>query len=245
MHPYATIGDDVVIGEGTTIFPGVHVLRGVRSANRSPSIPTWSCTRERGSGIGAGFTRGRYWGRSGSAIARKRDVTNSRPNSATSTSADDVEIGAGATIDRGTYGPNLVGEGTKIDNLVMIAHNCRIGRHNLLCSQAAIAGSRSTGDGVVMAGQVGVRDHVHIGQGAVLCSKAGVSNDVPAGAVMLGQPATPLRQQKLQMAPWPNSPRCGGSFAPSSAGGPAVRRLDPKIRKPTRGHDSGHRDVLA
>ncbi len=93
----------------------------------------------------------------------------------------DVEIGAGTTIDRGTYGPTSIGEGTKIDDLVMVAHNCRIGRHNMLCSQVGIAGSTTTGDYVVMAGQVGVRDHVHIGDRAVLGAMAGVTNDVPDG----------------------------------------------------------------
>ncbi len=96
----------------------------------------------------------------------------------------DVEIGAGSTIDRGTYGPTRIGEGTKIDNLVMIAHNCRIGKHNLICSQVGIAGTSSTGDYVVMAGQVGVRDHVHIGARAVLGAMAGVINDVPEGAAL-------------------------------------------------------------
>jgi UDP-3-O-[3-hydroxymyristoyl] glucosamine N-acyltransferase len=112
----------------------------------------------------------------------------------------DVEIGAGTTIDRGTYGPTVVGEGTKIDNQVQIAHNCRIGRHNLLCAQVGIAGSTTTGDYVVMAGQVGVRDHVHVGEGAVLTAMAGVTNDVPAGASMMGIPATPVREQKLKQA---------------------------------------------
>ena len=112
----------------------------------------------------------------------------------------DVEIGAGTTIDRGTYGPTVIGEGTKIDDQVMIAHNCRIGRHNMLCSQVGIAGSTSTGDYVVMAGQVGVRDHVHIGERAVLGAMAGVINDVPDGARMIGIPATPEREQKLKQA---------------------------------------------
>ncbi len=112
----------------------------------------------------------------------------------------DVEVGAGSTIDRGTYGATLIGEGTKIDNLVMIAHNCRIGRHNLICSQVGVAGSTTTGDYVVMAGQVGVRDHVHIGAGAVLGAKAGVSGDVRDGVHMLGTPAVPEREQKLLFA---------------------------------------------
>ena len=112
----------------------------------------------------------------------------------------DVEIGACSTIDRGTYSATVIGDGTKIDNQVMIAHNCRIGRHNLICSQVGIAGSTTTGDYVVMAGQVGVRDHVHIGTGAVLGAKSGVSNDVADGAHMLGTPAIPLREQKLKFA---------------------------------------------
>jgi UDP-3-O-[3-hydroxymyristoyl] glucosamine N-acyltransferase len=113
---------------------------------------------------------------------------------------DAVEIGSGTTIDRGTYGPTTIGEGTKIDNLVMIAHNCRIGRHNMICSQVGVAGSTSTGDWVVMAGQVGVRDHVHIGSGAVLGARSGVSNDVPEKTTVLGEPAIELRERKLQLA---------------------------------------------
>jgi UDP-3-O-[3-hydroxymyristoyl] glucosamine N-acyltransferase len=113
---------------------------------------------------------------------------------------DDVEIGANSAIDRGVYGPTKVGDGTKIDNLVQVGHNCRIGRHNLLCSQVGIAGSTTTDDYVVMAGQVGVRDHVHIGKGAIISAMAGVTNDVPAGEIMLGAPATPVREQKLKIA---------------------------------------------
>ncbi len=109
---------------------------------------------------------------------------------------DDVEIGACTTIDRGTFGPTRIGAGTKIDNLVQVAHNCQIGRHNLLVSQVGIAGSCSTEDHVVLAGQVGIADHIHIGAGAVVGAKAGVPRDVPAGARMLGAPATPEREQK-------------------------------------------------
>jgi UDP-3-O-[3-hydroxymyristoyl] glucosamine N-acyltransferase len=112
----------------------------------------------------------------------------------------DVEIGAGTTVDRGTYGSTVIGEGTKIDNQVMIAHNCRIGRHNMLCAQVGIAGSTTTGDYVVMAGQVGVRDHVHIGEKAVLGAMAGVINDVPDGARIVGIPATPEREQMVKQA---------------------------------------------
>ena len=111
-----------------------------------------------------------------------------------------VEIGAGTTIDRGAYGPTVIGEGTKIDNLVQIAHNCRIGKHNLICSQVGIAGSSKTGDYVVMAGQVGVRDHIEIGDQVVLGAMSGVANNVASGSVMMGIPATKERDQKLKQA---------------------------------------------
>jgi UDP-3-O-[3-hydroxymyristoyl] glucosamine N-acyltransferase len=108
----------------------------------------------------------------------------------------DVEIGACTTIDRGTFQATRIGEGTKIDNLVQIAHNCQVGRHNLLVSQLGIAGSSTTGNYVVIAGQVGIVDHVHIGDGAIIGAKAGVTKDVPAGQRTLGAPATPERDQK-------------------------------------------------
>jgi UDP-3-O-[3-hydroxymyristoyl] glucosamine N-acyltransferase len=109
---------------------------------------------------------------------------------------DDVEVGACTTIDRGTFQATRIGEGTKIDNLVQVAHNCQIGRHNLLVSQMGIAGSSSTGDYVVVAGQVGITDHVHIGEQTIIGAKAGVTKDVPPGQRMLGAPATPEREQK-------------------------------------------------
>jgi UDP-3-O-[3-hydroxymyristoyl] glucosamine N-acyltransferase len=112
---------------------------------------------------------------------------------------DDVEIGACTTIDRGTFQATRVGEGTKMDNLVQIGHNCRIGRHNLLVSQMGIAGSSSTGDYVVIAGQVGIVGHVHIGDRCMIGGQAGVTKDVPTGQRMLGTPATPEREQKRIM----------------------------------------------
>ncbi|MBX3422103.1 MAG: UDP-3-O-(3-hydroxymyristoyl)glucosamine N-acyltransferase [Pirellulaceae bacterium] len=110
---------------------------------------------------------------------------------------DDVELGAGTSVDRGTYGPTRIGTGTKIDNQVQIGHNCHIGKHNLICSQVGIAGSCSTGDYVVMGGKVGLADHVHVGDRAMLGGGTGLMRDVEPGEVMLGAPAGP-RKQKLQ-----------------------------------------------
>lgn len=108
---------------------------------------------------------------------------------------DDVEIGACTTIDRATFGTTRIGAGTKIDNLVQVAHNCQIGKHNIFASQVGIAGSVTTGDYVVLAGQVGVADHCRIGDRVMLGAKSGVHNDIGPDQKMLGAPATPLAEQ--------------------------------------------------
>lgn len=107
---------------------------------------------------------------------------------------DDVDIGACVTIDRGTFGSTRIGKGTKIDNQVMIAHNCQIGEANLLVSQVGIAGSTTTGSHVVMAGQVGVADHLTIGDRVMIGPCAGVTKNIPSDSRMLGQPARPDRE---------------------------------------------------
>jgi UDP-3-O-[3-hydroxymyristoyl] glucosamine N-acyltransferase len=112
----------------------------------------------------------------------------------------DVEIGAGTTIDRGTYGVTRIGNGTKIDNQVQIGHNCHIGEHNLLCAQVGIAGSCKTGNYVVMGGQVGMADHLTVYDRARIAAQSGLMSDVGEGAVVVGTPAAPHRQKFLEIA---------------------------------------------
>jgi UDP-3-O-[3-hydroxymyristoyl] glucosamine N-acyltransferase len=107
---------------------------------------------------------------------------------------DGVEIGANATIDRGAIRDTVIGEGTKIDNLVQIAHNVEIGRHCVLASQTGISGSVTVGDFVMMGGKVGIADNVTIGSGAMLAAGSGVMSHVPAGAKWGGSPAGPARE---------------------------------------------------
>jgi UDP-3-O-[3-hydroxymyristoyl] glucosamine N-acyltransferase len=102
---------------------------------------------------------------------------------------DDVEIGAGTTIDRGANRDTVIGEGTKIDNLVQIGHNVRIGRHCIIVSQCGISGSVTIEDRVILAGQVGLADNVTIGEGAIVGARSGVMSDVPAGEKWFGYPA--------------------------------------------------------
>jgi UDP-3-O-[3-hydroxymyristoyl] glucosamine N-acyltransferase len=200
IHAGATIGDDVVLGRGATIHCGSHVMAGCRLAEGVTLYPSVVLYENTVIGARTVIHGGCVIGSHGFGY---RFVDGQHRPCAQLGNVEigaDVEIGALTTIDRGTYGPTKVGDGTKIDNLVMIAHNCHIGRHNMICSQVGIAGSSSTGDHVVMAGQVGVRDHVHIGAGAVLGAMSGITNDVPAQARMLGTPASPEREQKARFA---------------------------------------------
>ncbi|MCF7729021.1 MAG: UDP-3-O-(3-hydroxymyristoyl)glucosamine N-acyltransferase [Chthoniobacterales bacterium] len=109
---------------------------------------------------------------------------------------DDVEIGANTTIDRARFGRTLIGHGTKIDNLVQIAHNVVLGPHNMICSQVGISGSTRTGLGVTLAGQVGLSGHIEIGDRAIIGAQSGLSKNVPPGVVVIGSPAKPIEQWK-------------------------------------------------
>jgi UDP-3-O-[3-hydroxymyristoyl] glucosamine N-acyltransferase len=200
IHAGAIIDGDVAIGDRTTIYPGVHLMPGCRIAEDVTIFAGAVLYENTIVGprvmIHAGAVVGCYgfgYTLRGGRHERTAQLGHVEIQA-------DVEVGACTTIDRGTYGPTVIGEGTKIDNQVQIAHNCRIGRHNLICAQVGIAGSTTTGDYVVMAGQVGVRDHVHIGDRAILGAKAGVSNDVPGDSTHFGIPAVPERVQKLRFA---------------------------------------------
>jgi len=197
VYPTATIGDDVHVGDGAIIHPGVHILPGSRIGDNVTLFPNVVLYENTVIGnrviIHAGAVLGSY-GFGYETIDGRHKLSAQLGYVVI---GDDVEIGAGTTIDRGTYGPTSIGQGTKIDNLVMVGHNCRIGRHNLLCSQVGIAGSVTTGDYVVIAGQVGLRDHIDIGERAMLGAKSGVMTNVPAESVYVGYPATVDREQKL------------------------------------------------
>lgn len=200
IGPGATIGDHVEIGDQCHIHAGVHVLPGSRLGSQVtlyPNVVLYENTQigdrvliHAGSCIGAyGFGYTQEDGRHKRGYQLGNVVLE-----------DDVEIGAGTTIDRGSYGATRIGEGTKIDNLVMIGHNCRIGKHNLICSQVGIAGSTTTGDYVVLAGQVGIRDHLKIGDRVVIGAQAGVMADIVSDSRCVGSPATDEREQMVIQA---------------------------------------------
>jgi UDP-3-O-[3-hydroxymyristoyl] glucosamine N-acyltransferase len=109
---------------------------------------------------------------------------------------DDVEIGANTTIDRARFGRTVIGQGSKIDNLVQIAHNVQVAAHTIICAQVGIAGSTRIGSYVTLAGQVGLAGHLEIGDKAIIGAQSGLSKNVPAGSMVIGAPAKPIKEWK-------------------------------------------------
>jgi UDP-3-O-[3-hydroxymyristoyl] glucosamine N-acyltransferase len=200
IGPCAVIGDDVHIGPGCRIHGGVHIMAGSRLEESVVIFPNAVLYENTLVGPRCIIHAGALIGAYGFGYDSDSGVHILASQLGNVVLGADVEVGSGSTIDRGAYGPTIIGEGTKIDNLVMIAHNCRIGKHNLICAQVGIAGSTTTGDYVVLAGQVGVRDHVHIGSRAVLGAMSGVMSNVPEDARMVGIPATPEKEQMRKQA---------------------------------------------
>ncbi len=177
----ATVGADVVIGDDCLIYSGAHIYDGVRIGSR--------VILHAGAVIGAdGFgyvPEPIADGQSTGEPFRHRKIRQI----GTVVIEDDVEIGANTTIDRAMLHETRVGRGTKIDNQVMVGHNCTIGRHCVIVSQVGLSGSVELGDYVTIAGQAGILHHVKIGDHAVIGSQAGVTRDVAPGARLLGAPA--------------------------------------------------------
>ena len=200
VQPGAYIAENVTIGERCTIYSGVNIMAGCQVGDDCtlyPNVTLYPATilRDRVL-IHAGATLGAFG--FGYRMVEGRHERTAQLGWVQIES--DVEIGAGTTIDRGTFGATRVAMGTKIDNQVQIGHNCHIGKHNLICAQVGIAGSTSTGDYVVMAGQVGLKDHIHIADRVTIGAQSGVMQDISAGEVMLGSPAMPHKQTMQQVA---------------------------------------------
>ena len=196
IGPNVVIGDDVTIGSDCDIHAGVVIGDGCQIANSVTLHPNVVLYHDVQLGSRVSIYAAAVLGADGFGYRLVDGAFQKIPQLGHVVIGDDVEIGAGTAIDRGAIGPTVIGEGTKIDNMVMIGHNCQIGRHNVIASQVGMAGSCSTGDYVRMGGQIGVKDHVHINSGCSIGAKSGVSKDVPAGEAWVGYPATPESEQK-------------------------------------------------
>jgi UDP-3-O-[3-hydroxymyristoyl] glucosamine N-acyltransferase len=196
VGPFVVIGEGTEVGANSTLHPGTVVGRGCRIGENVVLYPRVVLYDDCVLGNRVVVHANAVIGADGFGYRFQNGKHVKVPQLGWVEIEDDVEIGAGTTIDRGTFGPTRIGAGTKIDNQVMIGHNCRIGRHNVLAAQAGIAGSSTTGDYVVMGGQVGVADHVTVGDRAVIAAQSGVTKDTPADARLFGYPARPLGAMK-------------------------------------------------
>ena len=227
IHPGTTVGNEVRIGKGCVIHSGGRVMAGCSLSENVTLFPNVVLYENTSVGARTIIHAGAVIGAFGFGYEIVDGHHQISPQLGYVDIGADVEIGACTTIDRGTYGATTIGEGTKIDNQVMVAHNCRIGRHNMICSQVGIAGSTTTGDYVVMAGQVGVRDHVHIGHRATLGAKSGIMADIPDDGAFVGIPATPEREQMYTLAALARLPEMRKQ----------LKKLQREIRKLSDGHD--------
>lgn len=182
IGPHCVIGAGAQLGTDVRLYPQVTLYPGVILGDR---VAVHSGARIGSDGFGYVFQDGAH---------------QKLPHVGGCVIGSDVEIGANCTIDRGSIDDTVIGAGTKLDNLVHVAHNVRIGRLCLLVAQVGIAGSVRIGDGVVLAGQVGVSGHVTIGDKATLTAQAGVVGNVPSGETWGGFPARPHREQMRSYA---------------------------------------------
>ncbi len=181
LHAGNYVGDDCKIGAASRLFP---------NATLYPRTELGQRVR---------IHAGAVLGSDGYGYVLDQGAHRKVPQIGNVIVGDDVEIGANVTIDRGALGPTVIGKGTKIDNLVQIAHNVQIGEHCIVISQVGIAGSSKVGNYTILAGQVGVGGHLQIGNKVTVAAQSGVMHNIPDGQTWLGSPAQPDRSAKRQM----------------------------------------------
>ncbi|HJW94914.1 MAG TPA: UDP-3-O-(3-hydroxymyristoyl)glucosamine N-acyltransferase [Thermoanaerobaculia bacterium] len=190
---FTVLGDDAVIGDGTIVYSNVTIEPGTIIGSNCIIYPQVSIYAGSKIGDRCIVHSGVVIGSDGYGFATHGGRHHKIPQIGIVRIENDVEIGAGTTIDRAALGETVIGEGTKIDNLVQIAHNVRVGKHCLLVSQVGIAGSTELGDYVVVAGQSGFAGHLKIGTGVQVAAKSAVLRDVPDNTKVMGSPAVPFR----------------------------------------------------
>ncbi|MDG2012713.1 MAG: UDP-3-O-(3-hydroxymyristoyl)glucosamine N-acyltransferase [Pirellulaceae bacterium] len=195
VYPGAFIGDHCTIGDGTTIYPGACLLENCQIGCQVSIYPNAVLYENTQVGDRTNIHANAVIGAHGFGYDSGKDGHKLSAQLGHVEIGNDADIGACTTIDRGTFGSTRIGHGSKLDNQVMIGHNCQIGEHNLLCSQVGIAGSSQTGNFVVMAGQVGIGDHLAIGDRAILGAKSGVMHNLAGDQTYVGAPAILARDR--------------------------------------------------
>jgi UDP-3-O-[3-hydroxymyristoyl] glucosamine N-acyltransferase len=193
---YTIIEEGVEIGEDTIIYGGCYIGYHTKVGKKCLIYPHVAIRERIEIGNRVIIHSGAVIGSDGFGFATVKGVQEKIPQIGTVVIEDDVEIGANVTIDRARFDKTVIGKGTKIDNLVQIAHNVIIGENCIIVAQAGISGSTTLGKGVILAGQAGLVGHIHIGDGAIVAAQAGVTKSIPPNTKVSGYPAKPHSEAK-------------------------------------------------
>ncbi|OIO73677.1 MAG: UDP-3-O-(3-hydroxymyristoyl)glucosamine N-acyltransferase [Elusimicrobia bacterium CG1_02_37_114] len=221
VGPYAVIGEDVSIGENTVICSNTFIGDRTVIGKETFIYPNVSIREDTVIGERVIVHCGTVIGSDGFGYIPKGEEYVKIPQVGRVVIEDDVEIGSNVSIDRATLDKTLIGRGTKIDNLVHIAHNVKVGENSLLLAQVTIAGGTRLGKHVIFSGQAGAIDNLNIGDNVIAAARSGILNDVPSNTVVWGMPAIPSSEEKKIVASLKNLPQMVKEF----------RKLKEKIEK--------------
>jgi UDP-3-O-[3-hydroxymyristoyl] glucosamine N-acyltransferase len=207
IGPYTVIADNVSIGDKTIIYAGCYIGESAQIGSNTLIHAHVSIREQVSIGNNVIIQDGTVIGSDGFGFVTVDGIHHRIPQVGTVVIEDDVEIGSNVSIDRARFDKTIIGRGTKIDNLVHIAHNVIIGKNCFIVAQVGISGSSSIGDNVILAGQVGLVGHIRIGDNSIVMAQSGVSKSVPDNTTMWGYPAKPAEVAKKVNACVQNLPR--------------------------------------
>jgi UDP-3-O-[3-hydroxymyristoyl] glucosamine N-acyltransferase len=228
VRPFSYVAPGAKIGHRTVVYPGVYVGRGVTVGEDCVLYPNVSLMPGTRVGDRCIIHSGSVLGSDGFGYLQREGRNVKVPQVGNVVVGNDVEIGACVTIDRATTGSTVIGEGTKIDNLVQVAHNVTIGAHSVLVSQSGVAGSSKVGDHVMVGGRSAVSDHLEVAPGTILAGGAGVIHNIEKPGIYSGLPSMPHRDWLRSSAMFAKLPEMQKRIA----------ALEKKIEELTGGQDS-------
>ncbi|MDD5132314.1 MAG: UDP-3-O-(3-hydroxymyristoyl)glucosamine N-acyltransferase [bacterium] len=196
IGPFVVVEEGATIGDGTIVYPGTYIGKGSKIGNYCRFYANISIREKITIGNQVIIHSGAVIGSDGFGFVPDNGENVKIPQVGAVIIEDNVEIGANVCIARGTLGDTVIGAGTKIDNLVQIAHNVKIGRNCVIVAQVGISGSTTIEDNVTIAGQAGIIGHITIGKGSIVAAQAGVTKDVPPKEIVSGYPAQPHQLSK-------------------------------------------------
>lgn len=197
---YVVIEEGSHVGDGAVIYPHVYIGHNAKIGKNTKIYPNVSIRQGSCIGDNVIIHSGTVIGSDGFGFVKVGGRHQKIPQTGIVVIEDDVEIGSNVSIDRARFGETVIGKGTKIDNLVQIAHNAKMGANCIMVSQSGIAGSSSMGKEVTIAGQVGIGGHVNIGDNTIIAAQSGVSKSVPANSIVMGSPVKPIMEEKRIIA---------------------------------------------